>query len=386
MSNSNSVGYAERINANCFNNGNNTGTNLLKTLSYHIVYSSPNCSTPIDGGFFACGSSNLLVPPVPYTQPYPINYVPPSGSCVLGQIYGTSSQTEPTTLTRLDGQPVWFTAGDMAPIDEKSYCPAPYNVAKRAGPAYPNCTAFGSLNRADPTDPIPTNRQYYEFLDAFLTVPDAERNINLCETGDKICPTNNWLTVAGLGDDLLLPLFTSIMNPFVITTHFEQSGTAAPYNALGNGYIPFCANLNARLETGEIIGYYSGICFSLIFSPAAITYGPINQYLPQNNWNPAPPPRPPVDSHRAFYTLEMSTYYKGHTLDGNFPIGSPLISKQRYYLYVAPENTYYQYPFRILFAQGLQGSNPIKVTYNVIGTDPTTLDMNLTGQKVLITY
>ena len=386
MTNSNSIGYAERLNANCFNNGNNTGTNLLKTLSYHIVFSSPTCTAQLNGGYFACGSSPLLVPPVPYTQGYPVNYVPPNGSTVFGRKYGASSQTDATILTRLDGEPVWFTAGDLAPLLPKAYCPAPYNVYKRSGPAYKNCTAFGSLDRADPTDPIPVNRKDYAFLDAFLTVPDAERNVKLCETGDKICPTNNWLTVAGLGNDVLLPLFSTIPSPFTITSHFEQSGSNAPYNALGNGYIPFCANLNARLETGEIIGYYSGLCFSLIFSPAAITYGPVNPYLPQNEWSPVPPPKPPVDPHRAFYTLELSTYYRGHTTDANYPIGSPLISKQRYYLYVGPENTNYQYPFRILFQEGIYGSNPVLLTFNTIDAAPTTLNIDLTGQKVLITY
>lgn len=386
MSNSNSKGYAERLNANCFNNGANTGTNLLKTLSYHIVYSSPNCTAQLNGGFFACGSSDLLNPPVPYTRQYPPNYNPPSTSIVLGKKYGASSQTEPTVLTRLDGVPVWFSNADLAPLKPVPYCPQPYNIYKRSGPAYQNCTAYGSLNRTNPTLPIPLNRKEYAFLDAFITVPDPERNVKLCETGDKVCATNNWLTVAGLGDDLLLPLFTTIPEPFLITTHYEQSKSPAPFDINGNSFIPFCNYLAARLETGEQIGYYSGICFSLIFSPAAITYGPVNPYLPQNEWSPVPPPKPPVDPHRAFYTLELSTFFRGHTTDVRFPIGSPLISKQRYYLYVGPENTNYQYPFRILFQESIYGSNPIQLTFNTVGAAPTTLPIDLTGQKVLITY
>lgn len=384
MSNSNSIGYAQRLNANCNNNGSNTGANLLKTLNYHIVFSSPTCTTPLEGGFFACGADSLT-PTTPFTQKYPPNYNPPSGSTVLGKEYGSSSQTESTILTRLDGEPVWFTQADLYPLRKVFFCPPPYAVYTRSGPAFSNCTCYGSLDRADPTKPIPTNRTNYKFLDANITVPDPERNVKFCETGNGICATNNWLTVAALGNDLLLPLFTSIPQPFTVQTHFEQSNSPAPFNSLGENYIPFCENLACRLESGAQIGYYSGLCFSFIFSPGVITYGPINQYLPQNEWSPALPPKPVVDPHRAFYTCELSTYFRGHTTDPTYPVGSPLISKQRYYLYVGTENVRYQYPFRILFQESVYASNPFKITLNTIDASPTVFDLDFTGQKVLVT-
>lgn len=390
MSNSNSQGFSERVSAYCLQDGfiNNqaSGLNFLKTVNYHIVYSSPNCTQNMPSGFFACGSSDLLVPPVPFTRPYPVNFVAPSGSLCQAFAYGKSSSTDPTTLTRLDGQPVYLSAADYAPLAPKPYCSAPYNIAKREGPAFPIQTAFGSMNRRNPALGNYTGRKTYNFLDSSYSMPDPERNTYLCEVGDKRCPTYNWLTFAGQGNDAVLPIYTSCPNPFLITSHYEQSGEATPYNALGQDYLPFCAPIPARLDDGTQIGYYSGLCYSILFGVNVLSYGAFPQYLPQDPYSPALPPKPPVNSHYAFYSVEISTYFRGHTTNANYPLGSPLISKQRYWLYSGLNTPNWRYPFKFMCADTIYASNPFKIKFTVIGDGDKEMTLNFSNQKLLVTY
>jgi hypothetical protein len=383
-------GFANRLSANCINKGlindQPSGLNFLRTVNYHIVFSSPNCTQSMPGGFFSCGSSDLLTPPSPYTRPYPINYVAPSGSMTQAFAYGKSSSTEPTILRRLDGEQVYLTAADYAPLAPKPYCPAPYNIAKRAGPAFPIQSAFGSMQRRNPTLGNYPGRDNYDFLDASNTMPDVDRNVYLCETGDKRCDSNNWLIYSGQGNDAVLPIYTNCANPFLITTHWEQSETAAPYSPLGQDYLPFCDPIPARLLDGTIIGYYTGLCFSLIFGASVLAYGPFPQYLPSDPYSPLPPPKPPVDSHKAFYSVEIATFFRGQTTNANYPLGSPLLAKQRYWLYSGFNTPNWRFPFKFMCADSIYASNPFIIQVGVIGDTDKELTLNFSNQKVLITY
>jgi hypothetical protein len=118
-----------------------------------------------------------------------------------------------------------------------------------------------------------------------------------------------------------------------------------------------------------------------------LAYAFANPYLPSDPFSPLPPPTPPVDSHRFFASLELSIYFTGITSDGNFPLGSPLINKNRYWIYGSPTITPWRYPLKIMFSSGIYLSNPFFIRMNVIG-DPTPFDlkMNLTNQKVYVSY
>jgi len=378
-------GYSNRLLGQCVNSGSNSGVEFLRTVSFNIAYSSMNCTSGVDGNYMACGSSPLFTPPVAGTEPYPQNYIPPSGTMPFCPIYGLSDGTIPVELTRLDGEPVWFTSADVAPWQGRSYCPPPYDRGKAYGPSFKSCTCFGSMEKKDPTTGMYVNRESYDFVDGF-EVPDPDRQVKICGQG---CPTRNWLIFSGAGNDAVIPIFSSVAEPFKINTHYENSGESAPSspNYGGDRFIPFCAPINCRRETGEVIGQYTGLCFSAVFGMSNLAYAFANPYLPSDPFTPLPPPKPPVDSHRFFASLELSTYFTGITSDGNFPLGSPLINKTRYWIYSSATITPWRYPLKIMFSSGIYLSNPFFIRMNVIG-DPTPFDlkMNLTNQKVYVSY
>lgn len=371
-------GYSLPLAGQCINDGNDSGLYFMKTVNMHVVWSSPTCSAQTDGGFFACGSSPFFTPPKPYTEPYPINYVPPSGSTSYGFIYGISENV-PVTLTGLNGDPLYFSAGDLAPWLPKTYCPPPYNVYNRAGPAYTNCHCYGAMTRRPANNNNYANRANYDFIDGF-EVPYADYNAKIC--GE--CKTKNWLIFSNPAQ----PLYTTVDEPFLISTHFEQSGSAAPSDSAngGNLYVPFCAPMNVRKEDGTIVGQYTGLAVSAVFGMASLAYGFANPYLPPNEWSPNPPPKPKVDSHRAFYSLELSTYFRGTSTDSSYVVGSPLLSRQRYWLYSGPNTGNWRYPFRIMFQTTLYATNPTTIRLNVLGGTTQDLTLNNTNQKILVTY
>lgn len=379
------MGYSTRINGQCVNSGNNSGVEFLRTVSFNIAFSSMNCTSGVDGNFLACGSSPLFVPPVAGTEPYPQNYIPPSGTMPFAPVYGLSDGTVAKQLTRLNGDPVWFTAADVAPWQGKFYCPPPYAVGKVYGPSFKSCTCYGSMEKKDPTTGNYQQRESYNFVDGF-EVPDPDRMVKTC---GQVCTTRNWLTMSGTGNDAVVPIFSSVNQPFLIDTHYENCGETAPSNPNfgGDRFIPFCAPINCRLEDGTIIGQYTGICFSAVFGMANLAYGFANPYLPSDPFSPVPPPKPPVDSHRFFCSLELSTYFTGITTNAQYPLGSPLLTKVRYWLYSSVSITPWRYPLKIMFSSSIYLTNPFLIRMNVIG-DPNPLDlkMNLTNQKVYVSY
>lgn len=372
-------GLSYRLPGQCVNDGANSGLYFFKTVNMHMVWSSPTCSTQMESGFFACGSDPLLVPPKAGTEKYPPNFIPTSDSVVFGRPYGKSFTT-PTELTALNGDPVYFSQNDIAPWKPTTYCPPPLNRYSRAGPAYNNCHLYGAMNRRKANNNNYTNRADYNFIDGF-EVPYADYKEKLCGTG---CPTQNWLIFSNPAQ----PLFTTVNEPFTISTHFEQCGQPCPSdpNNGGNLYVPFCAPMRARKENGDVIGEYTGLAVSAVFGMCSLAYGFARPYLPPNEWDPSTPPKPRVDSGRAFYSIEVSVYFTGNSTDPSYLLGSPLLGKYRYYLYSAPQNQKWKYPFRVLFQDTIYASNPMQIICNVINEGPLTFTLNASNQKVLVTY
>lgn len=375
-------GLSYKLRGQCINAGSDSGLYFFKTVNLNMVWSSPTCSAQTQGGFFACGSSPFFPPPNerPGTEGYPINYVGNNG-LVYGKSYG-KSQFDPIELTTLTGNPVYFNATDFAPWRPVNYCPPPLNRESRSGPAFKNCHVYGAMTRRLANNNNYTGRAEYEFVDGF-EVPYADYNIKLCGDG---CPTKNWLIFSNPAQ----PLFSTVNQPFTILTHFEQSGEPAPSDPAngGNLYVPFCGNMNVRAEDGTVIGYYSGLSISAVFGMCSLAYGFADPYRPPDEWSPLPPPKPKADPARAWYSLEVSVYFRGVTTnpDPIGTLGSPLIGKFRYYLYSGLSTGNWRYPFRVLFQDTIYATNPMRVNCNIIGEAPQEIIINTTNQKALVSY
>lgn len=380
------AGYSTYLQAECLNTPLNNNIDLFKTITSHVVFSSPDCSNQRESGFFGCQSSPLLSPPVPYTENIPENYIPVSETVVYGKLYGKTGNTNPVLLTALNGDPVYFNSTEFAPWTNVKYCPAPYNVYNRSGPAFENCHCYGSLQRKLNNNNTYQDRLYYDFIDSGVQVPHPDYTFKQCGTG---CPTNNWLIFSQPATNF----WTSIPEPFKITTHFEQSGSACPSSPSygGNLYIPFCDNMPVRKSDGTLAGYYTGLAFSLVYGQCSVVF-PVRPYLPPDPYSPVPPPNTPeVDPKKAMWSVEMSTYFRGTSVDPGYEIGSPLLSKIRFWLYsLAPggpgQTRDWRFPFRILYQSSVYADYPTIIDCNVIGSGPYRITLNQTNVKVLITY
>lgn len=384
-------GYSQYLRGDCLNTPENNNMALFKTVNAHLVFSSPECTNQRTSGFFACGSYPFLVPPVNYTEQIPQNYIPPGDTIVYGKLYGKSQDTTPITLKDLKGNDVYFNSTEIQPWLPVPYCPMPYNIYQRSGPAFTNCHCYGAMVRRLANNNNYENRANYEWVDAAMQLPYsgyAER-FPVCGEG---CTTTNWLIMSNPA----MPMWTSNDNPLVITTHYEQSGYNCPSNASngGNLYIPFCAPMNVREADGNLLGQYTGIGFSLIYGQGSIVF-PTRPYLPPDEWSPVPPPNTPeVNPRRAFWSLEVSYFFRGTSVDPvNKPLGSPLIGKMRFYLYsLAPggpgQSRDWRFPFRILFQQSIYGDFRTPIELNVLTSPVTTqvINVNMTNMKALVTY
>lgn len=380
-------GYSQYLQGDCLNTPLNNTMEFFKAVNLNLAFSSPNCSNQRVSGFFGCGSSPLLTPPKPYTYQIPPNYIPPSDTIVYGRMYGKSSDTDVKTLTFLDGSDVWFNSTEVAPWAPTAYCPFPYNVYNRSGPAFSQSSCYGSMVRKLANNNTYIDRLMYDWVDASLEVPWVDYNYKLCQ---EPCKTKNWLIMSQPATSL----YTSIPEPFLITSHYEQSGSAVPSSSLygGNLYIPFCDPMPVRSADGTPRGYYTGLSFLPIFGQASIVF-PTQPYLPPDQWSPVPPPNTPkVNPRNAFFSIELWTFFRGTSLDPNFIVGSPLISKVRFYLYsLAPggpgQSRDWRFPFRILFQDTVYADYATPIDCNIIGSGtPLRITLNQTNIKCLVTY
>jgi len=380
-------GYAEQVQADCLSVPENNSMNFFRNVNVNITFSSPECSNQRDSGFFACGSSPLLTPPKPYTQTFPQNYIATADSIVYGRLYGQSSGTDIKELTFYNGDPVYFSANDFAPWLPTTYCPFPYNRYTRSGPAFTMPHCYGTMRNKLKYDNSYFDRLNHEWIDAGVQVPYPDYNYKLCGKG---CPTKNWLIMAHPATQL----WTSNPEPFKIKNFYEESGYPVPNSALygGNYFVPFCAPMNVRKADGTLAGQYYGLSYLTIFCPAVIVF-PVNPYLPPDPYSPVPPPNTPkVNPNRAFYSLEVWTFLTGRSSQPNYPVGSPLLSKVRYWLYsLAPggpgQTRDWRQPFRVIFQSTIYADYPTRIDCNIIGTtEKQRICINQTNMKVLTCY
>jgi hypothetical protein len=230
------------------------------------------------------------------------------------------------------------------------------------------------------------DRLMYDWIDSGLEVPASDYGYKFCS---EPCRTKNWLIMSHPATSL----WTSIPEPFKITSHYEQSGSAVPSNAAygGNLYIPFCDPMNVRAADGTLLGQYTGLSFVCIYGQASIVF-PVIPYLPPDPYSPVPPPNTPtVDPKKAFYSYEIWSFFRGTSVDPNVPLGSPLISKIRFWLYsLAPggpgQTRDWRYPFRIIYQSSVYADYPTNINCNIIGGATEQIIVNQTNIKGLITY
>lgn len=377
-------GYNTLIQGDCLNIPQDNSVPLFKTINCHLVWSSPQCSNQRNSGIFGCKAGSL-VPTIPYTEQIPLNYIPPSDAVVFGKVYGQN--LNPTTLKTIGGEDIFFNYNDLTPWLPRKYCPVPYNIYDKSGPSFTNCHCFGGLIRKMADVNSYQNRLDFDFVDSNMKVPYPRWEKYGC--GQK-CETYNWLSYTHPASSL----YTSIPEPFKITTHFEQSGSPVPSDATkgGNLYLPFCSPMNVRDTNGVVIGRYTGLSFGIIFGQANINM-PVRPYLPYDEWTVEPDPTkyPEVDPHKVFYSCDVWVFMRGVTEPDKLPLGSPLLGKIRYYLYSkapgAPgQIADWRFPFRILFQQGVYGDLPMDVSLNLVGGGTQGIKLNFTNQKILVTY
>jgi hypothetical protein len=380
------AGYSNYLKGDCLNTPEDNGMSFFKTVNTNIVFSSPNCNQQLNSGFFGCGSYPFLSPPSSYTEQIPQNYIPPSNSIMLGKNYGRSSNIDVVTLkTYTNNDDVYFNNTELNPWKPKKYCPAPYNINNRSGPAYTNCHAYGSMVRKLANQNSYTDRLYFDWLDGFQ-LPYAGYNWKTC---NEPCVLNNWLIMSHPATFM----YTSIPQPFLINDHFEESGSPCPSDATNGGlnYIPFCAPMNVRKSDGTLIGQYTGLSFCTVFGMANLAI-PVRPYLPPDEWSPVPPPNTPeVNPRRMFIKMEVWCFWRGTSVDPNYLLGSPLIQKQAYYFYsLAPggagQSRDWRFPFRLIFAQGVYGNFDVPITLNIVGGGTQNIVSNLSNMKALVSY
>jgi hypothetical protein len=295
-------------------------------------------------------------------------------------------------LTTLNGTPVWFDTNEINPWRKKFYCPAPYNRYDRAGPAITTPHCYGSATRKPMTAPAYKNRQAYSFVDSFELPHSEYKDLNeICGPGCKI--RNFLIFMGGVGGSSADYIYCTQPEPFLVDTHFEQCGESPSTDTSKGGLmnIPFSAPMNARLADGKLIGSYKAFAFSIVFGNCALV-APINPYLPPDEWSTALPPRPKVNPLNQFFSAQVSVYMVGESLDpDDIVLGSPLLTRYRYYFYSKPggdgQTLDWRYPFRVLGQQTIYGSEPVTLALNVL-QQPTQeqIYLNFTNARLLVTY
>lgn len=374
-------GYSYRIEAECLENPVKNNMDFFNTINCHIAMHSPACGQQ-NGGIFGCGTS---MTGVPSTQPISVAYVLPN-ELVLGKIYGSTNKD--VSLMSRTSREVYFTNSDAVNyILPREFCLPPYNRYKASGPPLQNAHCYQVLSRREFDQANYIKRLDHDFVDSYREMPEEDITDRSRQCGDG-CLSKNWLAFSHPAQDL----YTTIPQPFLITTHFEQSGASPSQDTSGGGnnFMPFCAPIEAYVKndagTPTKIGNYIGYSFVTIFGASNLTF-PVKKYLPFDEWDPEPKPGR-VRPTRSFYSIEVWIFMVG----SNNALGSPLLNKIRFYLYSkAPgepgQRKNWTNPFIVCFQQGYGSGYSFNLNCRILGrTDTPTAVLNFTGMQILITY
>jgi hypothetical protein len=369
-------GYGQLIRADCFNTLERNSIPLFRTVQAHAVMSSFTCGQPTTSTVTGC-NGNAFFPLLTDRQFIPVQYVL-GNSMLYATFYGKN--TDAVNLTDIEGKPVYMTRATANTLLPRELCPALYNRTKAQGPSIKNAHAFMPMVRKFNYDNEYIDRLNYDWVNSIKQLPEAPFNKTLCGEGCKI---DDWLAFKHPATSL----WTTIPEPFRITTHFEQSGSTVPNNPIhyANDYYPFCTNIPIKKADGTSYGNYTGYCTVMIFGECQHVF-PVKPYLPIDPYETDYNNPKPIIPQAAMYSLEVLWFW----VSDNPLLGSPLLSKIRYYLYSkAPAQVpNWTSPFQVMFSQsGIPTNYNFDVNLNVL-REPCTdkITLNLSNLKILVTY
>jgi hypothetical protein len=365
--------YGKYIRGDCFNTIQRNSGPLLRTLTAHTVMGSFTCGQPTQSTITGC-NGNAFFPADTDKQFIPQQYIF-GNSLVLARFYG--DKTPLVNLTDIDGNPVFFTQATVNTLKPRQLCPPLYNRTFAQGPSISNSHLFASMPRKFNYDNEYVDRLNYEWTDALVQMPIAPYDEQICGPG---CTIRDWLAVLHPATSL----YTSIPEPFKITTHYEQSGSPVPNNPIyyANNYLPFCTPIPVKKADGTAFGNYTGYSTVMIFGESRHVF-PAKPYLPPDPYNNEMPPKQ-INPAAVIYSMEVWWFF----VADNPLLGSPLLSKIRYYYYSTnPSTPLYYTPFQIMFSQtGIPSSFDFGVNFNVLNKPcPELITLNLSNLRILVT-
>lgn len=249
--------------------------------------------------------------------------------------YGKTSST--VSLTTIQGDDVYFSSDDLQAWRLRPVAPQVFWYAQ--GPPVITGHLVKEVRRRLKGVSGQNNSNYVNRYDFYFTDADNPHDGNGIDWLGPMHPASFMWTNKGVSE------------PFLATTHYEQSGTNITQVNYSQGYIPFCDPMPVRNEFGTQIGSYVGYTCLHYASPAFIHQPIVNQdpclppkkYLPNDYYQVTPNPDGSynrVVPTNQFIQVETHWFIASTSVDPSNPIGSPKIGSTRHWFYNRPDRQF----------------------------------------------